>query len=156
MALPGVGSVYCEAESASVTPPMRVGADPSVSGGRFVWMPAKPSEKATSVLGSATWRLEVARAGAYFIWGRVQTPTPENDSFYVRLFSDWGTILGWTDRPIGVHETWRWVPLTLSGGREPTPLELPAGMVNLQLRVREAGARIDRLFVTPRAGELPR
>lgn len=41
-------------------------------------------------------------------------------------------------------------------GRAPSALDLPSGAVNLQLRVREAGAKIDRLFLTPRPDERPR
>jgi hypothetical protein len=35
-------------------------------------------------------------------------------------------------------------------------LDLPTGTVSLQLRVREAGTKVDRLFLTPRADERPR
>jgi hypothetical protein len=36
------------------------------------------------------------------------------------------------------------------------PISLPAGTVNLQIRVREAGTKIDRLFLTPQAAAEPR
>jgi hypothetical protein len=156
VALPKVEGVYWEAERGRVIPPMNFGADTGASGGRFVWMPAAPGERAGSSVGSATWELNVAAAGKYFLWGRVLSPTPENDSFYVRVFTDAGEVLGRADWPTGVRPTWQWIPFVIGGGRAATPLELPAGTVNLQLRVREAGSKMDRLFITPRADERPR
>lgn len=154
--LPKGKGVYWEAETGRVIPPMSLGEDDKASGGGFVWMPAKAGEKASSSVGSVTWLLKVAAAGNYFLWGRVQAATPSNDSFYVRVFNDDGEILGRTDWATGVHKDWQWTPLAIGGGRKPTAMELPAGMVNLQLRVREAGTKMDRLFITPSADERPR
>jgi hypothetical protein len=119
-------------------------------------MPAKPGERGGSSVGSATWRLNVAAAGKYCLWGRVQAPTPDNDSFFVRVFNDEGEILGRTDWPTGVHKEWHWVPLVIGGGRTPTALDLPSGTVSVQLRVREAGTKIDRFFITPNVDERPK
>lgn len=147
IAVPKGKSVYWEAETGRVIPPMSFGEDTKASGGAFVWMPAKPGEKASSSVGNATWQLNVAAAGKYCLWGRVQAPTPSNDSFYVRVFNDEGEILGRTDWPTGVRKDWQWIPLAL---------ELPSGTVNVQLRVREAGTKMDRLFITPNASERPK
>ncbi|MBI5396959.1 MAG: hypothetical protein HZA91_16810 [Verrucomicrobia bacterium] len=156
VALPKEKSVYWEAEAGRVIPPMSLCEDAKASGGAFVWMPARPGERASSSVGNVTWQLKVAAAGKYYVWGRVQAPTPENDSFYVRAFSDEGEILGRTEWPTSVRKDWQWLPLAIGGGRAPTALELPAGTVSLQLRVREAGTKMDRLFITPRAEEPPR
>ncbi len=79
-----------------------------------------------------------------------------NDSFHARMFNDEGEILGRTDWPASARKEWQWIPLAIGGGRKPTALELPAGMVNVQLRVREAGTKMDRLFITPNANERPK
>jgi len=149
-------SVYWEAEAGRVIPPMTRDKDAKASGGAFVWMPAKPGERASSSIGNATWQLNVAAAGKYCLWGRVQAPTPENDSFYVRVFNDEGEILGRTEWPTSTRKDWQWIPLVIGGGRAPTALELPSGTVNIQLRVREAGTKMDRLFITPNASERPK
>jgi hypothetical protein len=149
-------SVCWEAETARVIPPMSFGQDAKASGGAFVWMPAKPGERGGSSVGSATWRLNVAAAGKYCLWGRVQAPTPDNDSFFVRVFNDEGEILGRTDWPTGTRKDWQWVPLVIGGGRTPTALDLPSGTVSVQLRVREAGTKMDCLFLTPNANERPK
>lgn len=156
VALPKSGSVHWEAESGRVIPPMTPGEDSQASAGGFIWMPAAPGEKAGSSLGSVTWQVQVAAAGKYFLWGRVQAPTPSNDSFYVRAFNEEGDVLARTDWPTGVRQDWQWVPLVIGGGRAPTAVDFPAGTVSLQLRVREAGTKVDRLFLTSRADERPR
>jgi len=152
----GTEGVYFEAEGGRMISPMTVGEDAGASGGWYIWMPARPGEKGSSAIGAATWQLQVAAAGKYYLWGRVQAPTPENDSFYVRAFTEEGEVLSRTDWPTGVRQAWQWIPLAIGGGRAPTALDWQAGMVNLQLRVREAGTRMDRLFVTPRADDRPR
>ncbi len=148
--------VFWEAEAGRVIPPMGRGDDPKASGDAFVWMPAKPGESIGSSIGSTTWNLELAAAGRYFVWARVQAPTPENDSFIVRVFGDDDEIVGKTNWLTGVHKEWQWIPLVLGGGRGPTPLELPAGTVSLQIRVREGGTRLDRLFLTADPKDRPR
>jgi len=149
-------SLYWEAEAGRVIPPMIRDKDERASGSAFVWMPAKPGEKASSSIGQVTWQLKLSAPGKYFLWGRVQAPTPSNDSFYVRVFSDEGEILAKTEWPTGVRKEWQWVPLVIGGDRAPTAFELPSGVVSVQLRVREAGTKIDRLFITANPTERPK
>jgi hypothetical protein len=148
VALPKGKSICWEAETGRVIPPMTPGSDAGASGGLFVWMPGKPGEAGSSSVGRVTWQLAVPTAGRYFVWGRVQTPTPSDDSFNVRVFSDGAEIAGLTSWQTGVHKDWSWVPLAFDGARKPAALALPQGTVYLQLRVREDGAKIDRLFLT--------
>ncbi|MCX6898616.1 MAG: hypothetical protein NT105_07950 [Verrucomicrobia bacterium] len=148
--------VYWEAEAGEVMPPMTLGEDTKASSGLFVWMPARPGERAGSSLGCATWELKVEKAGEYYLWGRILTPTPENDSFYLRVFTDAADLIERTTWATGVHKQWTWTRVTLEHTKPPMPISLPAGTVNLQFRVREAGAKIDRLFLTPQATAEPR
>jgi hypothetical protein len=111
-------------------------------------MPAKAGERGGSALGSVTWRLNVAKAGTYYAWGRVEAPTPENDSFYVRLFTETADLVGMATWATGRHEQWTWTPMTIDSTHGPTPLTLGDGETSLQLRVREAGTKIDKLFIT--------
>ncbi|MCX6903148.1 MAG: hypothetical protein NTW03_06645, partial [Verrucomicrobia bacterium] len=64
MAAPPGAPLYWEAESGVVLPAMERGQDASASGGAFVWMPGEPGGKGGAP-GSATWRLQIARAGEY-------------------------------------------------------------------------------------------
>ena len=146
---------YWEAESGQVMPPMTVDKDESASGGKYVWMPGKPGEKGGSVLGSVTWRLNIPRSGDYYVWGRVLAPTPEDDSFYVRVLKGADDLIGMSEWHTGTHQQWEWARITLNRAQELTPLALPVGEVRLQLRVREDGTKIDRLFITTDADKEP-
>jgi hypothetical protein len=154
--VPAGQDVYWEAEAGDVLPPMSCGGDAAASGSFFVWMPAKPGERASSRVGSATWELRVEKAGQYYLWARVLAPTPENDSFYLHVFNDAGELIEPTTWPTGTRKQWQWIRVTLEKTKSPMPLSLPAGPVSLQLRVREAGTKIDRIFLTPQAAAEPR
>ena len=156
VAVPADKDVYWEAEAGDVTWPMTRAADAAASGGQFVWMPAKPGERGGSSTGCVTWELRVEKAGQYYLWGRVLAPTPDNDSFYLHLFNDNAELIEPTTWPVGTHKKWQWTRVTLEGAKPPMPITLPAGSVSLQLRVREAGTEIDRLFLTPQATAEPR
>jgi len=147
--------VYFEAESAVVAPGMTVAPDPAASGGRYVWAPGEAGGRGR-VSGSATWRLRIPKPGRYVLWARVLAPTSTDDSFYVRLFNNRFTPLDRTDWHTGRHEKWRWTPIALAGSKTPTPLPLPAGMLTLEIRPREDGTKLDRLFITPLADDRPK
>ncbi|MCX6910647.1 MAG: hypothetical protein NTY01_21760 [Verrucomicrobia bacterium] len=156
VAVPTDKDVYWEAEAGDVMPPMSCGEDAAASGGQFVWMPAKPGERGGSRTGCVTWDLRVEKAGKYYLWGRVLAPTPENDSFYLHAFTDAAELIEPTTWPTGTRKQWQWTRVTLERTKPPMPIALPAGSVSLQLRVREAGTKIDRLFLTPQAAAEPR
>jgi hypothetical protein len=146
---------YFEAEAGLVAPRMVVGDDPAASGGRFVWMPTQEGEAAgRGGPGSVTFALKVVQAGEYFAWGRVLTPTSKSDSFFVRVARE-AEVLSDAVWATGIHRQWEWIRIPL-GGKLPTAgLQFPAGDVRLQIRVREDGAKLDRLFITPHADEKP-
>lgn len=154
--VPAGKDVYWEAEAGDVTWPMTCGEDAAASGGQFVWMPAKPGERGGSSTGCVTWDLRVEKAGKYCLWGRVLAPTPENDSFYLRLFTNVADLIEQTTWPTGTHKQWQWIRVTLEHTKPPLPITLPASSVSLQFRVREAGTKIDRLFLTPQVAVEPR
>lgn len=148
--------IFWEAERARLLPPMSAGQEVSASGGKFIWMPAAPGERASSSSGRAAYRLQVTRAGTYYLWGRVLSPTPENDSFFVRAIHGHATVLPQTAWPLGTRKQWQWVRLNQEGTTNALPLALPEGDIALEIRVREAGSRLDRLLLTPIANTQPK
>lgn len=148
-------ATYLEAESGLVQPEMQIAEDDAASGRQYVWVPGEPGGRASRP-GSISWRLNVPEAGEYYLWGRVQAPTPEDDSFFVRVYTDAAEPVGRVDWHTGQHESWEWVAFTLRTAREPAPLSLPAGEVTLELSAREDGAKIDRLMLTPYMDYEPR
>ncbi len=139
---------YWEAEMGLARPLMTVAEDKDASGGKFVWVPGEPGERGPAGRGTITWKLQVAKAGKYWLWGRVLTPTPTDDSFFVTLFNTRGELLPQTDWHTGTHTAWEWAQVTAGNPPQPLVLDLPAGDVFLHVKVREDGAKLDRLFLS--------
>ena len=149
-----------EAEAAAmVIPPFRIDPDPTAGGGRFVWMPGKPGEKSNSSVARALWLLHVPKAGTYHLWGRIQAPTPSDDSFRIRVRQRGRQVVPATDWHTGVHAEWEWTPFVAGADRVPRPIELAAGTALIEFLCREDGTRLDAFFLAtgpddrPPAGE---
>ncbi len=136
-----------EAETGLYTGGMEVGYDPDASGGAYVG--SCPERYQAERVGSVRWNLYLPEPGRYWLWGRIRAPDPESDSFYVQLMGPAGALLARTAWHTGHHPDWRWRQFQSHPGRQPIPLDLPAGHVELQLRVRESGTRIDQWKLTP-------
>lgn len=151
--------VAWEAEKGAVVPKMQVDRDRLASGGAYVWAPGEAGGRHNGP-GRVSWQLDVQEAGTYYLWGRVNAPTPEDDSFFVQATAGeylqvgvkGRALLPRTDWSVGVTKgLWHWSAF-------PVALELPQGPAVLTLSVREDGTKIDRLLLTaepdadPRAG----
>lgn len=143
------GSIYFEAESAQVLVPFEHGEDTMASGGKFVWAPGEVGQGGGSSIGSITWELQNTQPGPVYLWGRVQTPTPDDDSFFLRIIHGDRTDIPSATWALGTHTEWEWV-------RFDQNIQLPLGKTTLQLRIREDGAKIDRLFLTRDPNEKPK
>lgn len=148
-------AIFWEAESGLVRLLMAVAEDANASGGKFIWLPGEPGQIGPSGGGHVTWRLRVPRAGRYWLWGRVLTPTPTEDSFFISAFTEKQEIMAPIEWHTGVYSQWAWTPLTKGPAQEACPLDLPAGDVFIRCKAREDGAKLDRLFLTPKADEKP-
>jgi len=145
-----------EAESAAlIVPPFRVGADPAASGGKYVWMPGKPGLPGGSAIARAIWLVHVPRPGTYHLWGRVQAPTPSDDSFFVRVVQGGRNVLRRSAWHTGTHKQWTWVPLRLERRATPAGMPLQAGAALIRFDAREDGTRLDALGLTTRADRPP-
>ncbi len=135
-----------EAEAAPlILSPFEVSEDPQASKGRFLWVPGAPGERGNALEARAFFLLRVPKAGRYSLWARVQTPTPEDDSFFIRLSQGKRELFPLTEWHTGVHPQWEWVLVELGkpGTQLQRVLELPAGVVMLEVVGREDGAKID-------------
>jgi hypothetical protein len=159
--VPARRAVYCEAEDGFVLPGMTVAETADASGGRFLWQPPDQTDKTgtSPVLfrapGTAYYPLRVAEEGLYHLWGRVQAPDPQSDSFYVRINGETEEMVpraAWNLRP---SAAWDWQPVVLDKLQGPVAIRLPAGAVMLEIQTREAGTKLDRLFLTREAGQRP-
>ena len=145
-------SVGWEAETGMLIPNMSVGEEPSAFGGKYIWGPGEPGGRGGGP-GSATWQIEVREAGRYYLWGRFLAPTPEDDSFFITIRQGDVAILPRTEWHLNkTRSFWRWSPFPIGG---PQPIDLPAGKFHIKMDIREDGAKLDRLFITPHMGEQP-
>ncbi|MBP5320808.1 MAG: hypothetical protein J6334_07445, partial [Kiritimatiellae bacterium] len=145
-------AVGWEAETGMLLPNMAVGDDTSALGGKYIWGPGEPGGRGGGP-GNATWQIEVREAGRYYLWGRFLAPTPEDDSFFITIRQGDIAILPRTEWHLNkTRGFWRWSPFPLGG---PQPIDLPAGKFQIRIDIREDGAKLDRLFITPNMGEGP-
>jgi hypothetical protein len=143
--------VYFEAEDGLVLPPMLEAESGEASGGRYIV--ASSGVASDEDFGGGQWLLKVGQKGRYFIWGRVLSPTSESDSFRFRIGGqrDGGAVQTWS---LGTHKAWTWV--ALHADKAAPGFDLEAGEQVLHLSVREAGAKIDRWYISANAAEKPR
>lgn len=142
--LPVKGAVRIAADAGFALPRMAVGDDGQ--GRRFVWQP--DTQPPAAAAGSVSWRLRVPVAGKHWLWGRVLAPDGTHDSFslIVSTADGAGIVAGPWHLPRSAE--WQWAAATIGASREPTPLDLPAGEVHVTLLPREAGTRLDSLWIT--------
>jgi hypothetical protein len=138
------GATFWEAEAGVAAGGMRIEQDNEAFGGSFVWVPGRSGERGGRSGARLVCRLVVPKDGTYYLWGRVQAPTPDDDSFFVTITSPASEPIRRTDWHLGTHEGWEWTPF---GGGQPMPLQLAAGEYQLQLFCREDGAKIDRFLL---------
>ena len=140
-----------EAEQGSCTVPFEVDtSDPAASGGAYLWVPETGGHHSGGSGGRATYRLDVTTAGRYRLGGRVLTPSPDDDSFFLSVRIEDGRELlpelAWSP---GVFTAWTWRDVRGTGKNGDIVLDLPQGKVWLTLRPREAGSKIDQFRLTP-------
>jgi len=149
--VPRRSGAYWEAESGLIIHGMCAIADPTTSAGKYL---AQEESKFPLPPGSATYTLHVPQAGKYYLWGRVLAVDPQHDSFFVAVKGDGCRVAGsvWNLRN---GPAWQWQVLQLDKAKDPTPLELAAGTCRLQIRTREPGTKLDRLFLTADPNQKP-
>jgi hypothetical protein len=135
---------YLEAESGALSAGFLVGDDPSASGGRYLEVQAGTTSEDAPGTSLATYELQVATAGTYFIWGRIRSPSTGTNRLWVQV--DGGAWFKWR---ITVGDIWFWdrfhddanygVPLTFP---------LSAGTHALVLANCVDGVDLDRLYFT--------
>lgn len=149
LVLPGQTAAW-EAEKGVVVSNMAIGKDELASEGQFVWTPGEVGARGGGN-GHVTWLMDVKTAGTYYLWGCFSAPTPEDDSFILRAFID-GQDAAFIDAEWHIQTTdgqafqWR---------QFKDPLELPKGKIRLRLQTREDGTKVDRLFLTQNANDVP-
>lgn len=137
-------AIWLEAEAGtrSGSPTFTVGNDGNASGGQFI----APSTNSPNSAGPnrATYTFNAA-AGTYKVWGRVISPTADDDSFWVSM--DGGSFIKWNSIPLSASWAWDDVHNSDNNGAVMT-YTLAQGSHTLVIANREDGVKLDKLYIT--------
>jgi hypothetical protein len=146
-AVDGNGASYIEAEKRSRQDgPIVEVTDAARSGGKYLQVTeGSGSHQTAPDEGKVLWfDVNVTNGGNFYLWALASGPDTSGDSFWVSVDGGPDTLLTLPAPP-----AWGWVRLSA------TPTSIPSGRHTLKVKVREDGARIDRLLLTKDAGLTP-
>ncbi len=144
--------LYLEAEGATLIGAMSSSSDTQAYGGSYVSSSVPES-------GRVQWTVQVPTAGDYYVWARVLSPAPAADSFYA--FANAGPEDVYDDAEGTWSPQWQWTVLNGRNGTgvplavDPRIVTLTAGANTFTFRGREAGSKVDRIFITKDANFVP-
>ncbi|MEX0616986.1 MAG: Ig-like domain-containing protein [Candidatus Woykebacteria bacterium] len=102
--------------------------------------------------GSSTIQFSVPEAGSYNIWTRMLAANASSDSFWLRVDTKPGIIVGNGGVTFGSYQ---WVDHKDGNTSSKISLNLTEGTHTLNIIGREAGAKIDKVLVTNDTGFIP-
>lgn len=135
--------IRLEAESGTLRSPMTASNSSSASGGRYIY-----TSRADS--GTATYQIDIPRAGTYVIWARVYAPNANRDSFVVSVDgrSDVFDVAEnrWAAR-------WQWTVVNgrnggAPGSLSPRTFQLTQGRHTIVFAGRESNTNLDQIVIT--------
>lgn len=136
-----IETVFAEAESGEIGSDWNLVDDAQASGGKCLIIKSGLNSTGAAPTGSSgvlQIPLKVANNAKYYVFARVNCPTADDDSFWVRVND------GELQAANGLRTTgWDWVQLTTAN--------LSAGEHNLTVAYREDGAAIDQICFTTHA-----
>ncbi len=140
-------TIFFEAESGMLAPPMKKLSDSSASGGMAIFVPkgSRDSNDPHLEKGYAEYQLDIPDEGEYFLYARVMTPKVLRNEFFVSM--DGGDFIHW-DAAIGGKDLWFWDQVRESETAIPVSFHLDAGRHTLVIKHCEAGAKIDRMALS--------
>ncbi|MFQ5823569.1 MAG: PKD domain-containing protein [bacterium] len=137
---------WLEAESGSITLPVKVHDDENASGGQFIEvMQGYNSTEIAPSAGHITYEFIVRKPGTYKVWGRVIAPMHDEDAFWVKMDDD--NWIKWKDIEVGCQ--WHWgVVHDNDNNNQEVLYNLTAGSHTLAITYCLDGTRLDKLLIT--------
>jgi hypothetical protein len=139
-------SIVAEAESFSLTSPLKVGENP----GGFSVIEVQAGNNSKSSPPSTGWaRFDFRQAVARTVkvWAVVTAATNGDDSYWVRM--DFGSWIKWNDWKILYGEACEWEDVHNSDtDSKPVLYNLGAGNHTIEFAYREDGAQLDKILIT--------
>lgn len=142
---------YLEAESGALSGGFDVGTESAASGGHYLVVPTGLRSEDTPGGARAVYTFTVRTAGAYKIWGRIRSPTANNNRYWVRV--DEGDWVKWR---ISVGDIWYWDAFH-DDADYGHAIEYPLEVGKHQLTIANCAddVDLDRLYFTPDLAEVP-
>lgn len=141
--------IWLEAECGQVGSSWKIPSDVNASNGKYVTSPSgtqslvAPSENTTDLI---VFPFHLSEEGFYKLWGRVITPTADDDSYWIRMDDDSNWAL-WNSIPSG--GTWHWDDVhDQANNSEVMVYDLDTGYHALTICYREDGTFLDKLLLT--------
>ena len=137
-----------EAEALNLTAPMTLGSEPAALGGQFI--SPTSGTTTTSPVREASIAVDVP-AGTFYLWARIAGPTDTSDALYAGINSSFDRIF-----PSGVASgAYQWVRVETTDGSGAHGFVLAAGVHVIQVGHGEIGAKLDAVYLTSDAAEVP-
>ena len=142
---------YLEAESGALSGGFETGTDSAASDGRYLSPPFGIDSDGEPGSARAIYDFTVRTPGTYHIWGRIRSPTAENNRFWVQVDD-----LGWVKWRISVGDIWYWDAIHNNTNYGlPENYELTAGLHQITIANCVDGVDLDRLYYTPDPSDVP-
>jgi hypothetical protein len=139
---------WLEVECGQVGSVWNVLVDNDASNGEYVTTPAGTESLDSASVDTAyhiMFPIHVSKPGLFRLWGRVITPTANDDSYWIKMDDDAWAL--WNSIPAG--NTWHWeIVFDQSNNSEVMAYQLNPGNHTLSICLREDGALLDKLYLT--------
>ncbi len=139
--------VWLEAECTELSGNWEIHEDDACSNGKYLMV--RPGTEAlgeptADTLDHLVYPFHIPENGHYRVWGRVSAPSPDDDSFWIRM--DNGSWANWNSIPGG--SGWEWDDVHNYLNDNPMTYYLDTGVHTLTLCFREDGTAIDKFYLT--------
>ena len=131
--------VWLEAECGTVGSLWETAFDSNASNGEYLTIQSGNNSTGSApgdTSGHITCGFNAVESGTYTVWGRVLTPTADDNAFWVKMDSE--SWLSWDD--ITPATTWTWVDIDT--------FTLTEGSHTFIVAYNKDGAQLDKLFIT--------
>jgi len=139
--------IWIEAECTTISEHWDIISSPAASGGKYLTVKQEYqalNAPTADTIHHLVYRFTVSEGGIYKIWGRTLAPTPDDDSFWIRVND--GNWINWNGIQGG--STWQWDDVHSLANNNTMTYSLEPGEHTLYVCYRENGAAIDKFYIT--------
>jgi hypothetical protein len=95
--------------------------------------------------GRLNLAIQINKKGNYYFWGRYETISANNNSFYVSLDNSCPVVAGGVEIPV---QQWQWINTQNFAGNNRIQFYLEPGNHTMSIVARDPGVRVDRFILT--------